>query len=77
MSADSWPEGKPFSQEEPAIGIWFPTSSVSSGVMNGGTAGRRVLLDGYCRSVIFARHGGDADQFLVWMPEDGRFAQGE
>lgn len=63
VSADSWADGKLFSQQEPAIGIWYQ--------------GRRVLLDGYGRSVIFARHGGDAGQFLVWMPEDGRYARGK
>ena len=61
VAAESWPSDTPFVQREPAIAI--------------SVQGRRMLLDGYCRSVIFARHSAKQDIFLVWMPGDGRFAQ--
>jgi hypothetical protein len=54
QSADTWPPGKPFSQNEPGIAITG--------------RGRTVLVDGYCRSLIFMRHGTDDDRFLVWVP---------
>lgn len=53
-SADSWPKDKPFTQEEPAVAIEHQ--------------GKKILLDGYGRSVIFRRHGKDTDRFLVWVP---------
>ncbi|MGJ4905499.1 hypothetical protein ACQR0V_28305 [Bradyrhizobium sp. HKCCYLS2058] len=53
-SADSWPKDKPFSQDEPALAVT--------------RGGKKILLDGYGRSVIFMRHGKDTDRFLVWVP---------
>lgn len=53
-SADSWQTGKPFSQDEPALAVRFGE--------------KKILLDGYGRSVLFMRHGRDTDRFFVWMP---------
>jgi hypothetical protein len=54
VSADSWPQGKPYSQDEPAIAILH--------------SGDKILVDGYGRSVIFVKHGKSDDKFLVWVP---------
>ncbi|MFK4625709.1 hypothetical protein ABIF50_009015 [Bradyrhizobium diazoefficiens] len=55
-SAESWPQGKAFTQDEPAVAMNYPGTS------------KKMLLDGYGRSVIFMRYGKDNDRFLVWMP---------
>jgi hypothetical protein len=54
VSADAWPPDKPYSQSEPGIAVRG--------------RGRTLLVDGYCRSVIFMRRGTDGDRFLVWVP---------
>ena len=55
VSAHDTPLTIPFTQEEPGIAIQIN--------------GNRLLIDGYCRSVLFVRDSKDTDQFLVWMPD--------
>ena len=54
VTADNWPNDQSFSQTEPAISIRVN--------------GQNMLIDGYGRSVIYMRHGKDADVFMVWTP---------
>ena len=54
VSAQGWPVTIPFSQEEAGIALELN--------------GKRLLVDGYCRSLIFIRDAKETDRFAVWSP---------